>query len=92
MTEKTRTVAPSTQDIAQRGERIYREKYEQDFAKSYPGKFAAINVNTGEATIADSAEEAVREALDKDPNGLFHLVRVAHKAAFEAGWYMSSGL
>lgn len=92
MTESTRTVTPSTQDIARRGELIYRERYEQDFEKEFAGKFAAINVNTGDATVADSAEEAVREALEKDPNGLFHLVRVAHKAAFQAGWYMSSGL
>jgi hypothetical protein len=83
---------PSTQNIAQRGEQIYREKYEESFVKIHKGRFAAINVNTTEATVSDSADEAVRLALQKDPDGLFHLIRVAHQAAFEAGWFMSCGL
>jgi hypothetical protein len=81
---------PSTQDIAQRGEAIYEKKYRADFEKKFHGRFAAINVQNEDATLADSSEEAIRMALEKDPNGLFHLIRVGHKAAFEAGWYISS--
>jgi hypothetical protein len=86
------SLVPSTQNIAQRGEQIYREKYEEGFVKIHRGRFAAINVNTTEATVSDSADEAVRLALQKDPDGLFHLIRIAHQAAFEAGWFMSCGL
>jgi hypothetical protein len=89
MTNIHNTPAPSTRDIAQRGEAIYTEKYKHDFEKSRKGKFVAINVNTGEATPADTSEEAIRLALEKDPSGLFHLVRVGYQSAFEAGWYMS---
>ena len=88
MPEHAITPTPSTRDIAQRGEAIYKEKYQKDFEARYKDKFAAINVNTGEATISDASEDAVRIALDKDPSGLFHLVRVGHQGAFEAGWYM----
>lgn len=80
---------PSTQDIAERGEAIYRSKYQADFESKFVGKFAAISVQDEDATIADTAEDAIRRALEKNPNGLFHLVRVGHKAAFEAGWYIS---
>jgi hypothetical protein len=58
---------PSTRDIAQRGEAIYKDKYQTDFEAKYNGKFAAINVKTGEATLSDTSEDAVRRALDRDP-------------------------
>jgi hypothetical protein len=80
---------PSCQDIAERGEAIYGEKYRAEMEKSSKGKFIAINVANADATIADTGEDAIRLALEKDPSGFFHLIRVGHKAAFEAGWYMS---
>lgn len=83
------TPTPSTKDIAERGEAIYREKYQADFEKTNVGKFVAVNVNDGKATVAATAEDAIRIALERDPSGLFHLMRVGHHAAFEAGWYMS---
>ena len=88
-TPKTPAPAPATQDIARRGEAIYAQKYKQDLEQRAVGKFVAINVNSSDATVADSSEEAVRLALQKDPHGLFHLVRVGHQSAFEAGWYIS---
>ena len=88
-THNTPAPAPSTQEIARRGEAIYAQKYKQDLEQRASGKFVAINVNSSDATLADSSEEAVRLALQKDPQGLFHLVRVGHHSAFEAGWYIS---
>jgi hypothetical protein len=89
MTEETERATPSFHEIAKRGEAIYSEKYRTELEKSSQGKFVAINVISGDATLADTGEDAIRLALEKDPTGLFHLVRVGHKAAFEAGWYMS---
>lgn len=86
---QTPAPAPSTQEIAKRGALLYKQKYQHDLEKTSTGKFAAINVNTTEATVADTSEEAIRLALEKDPQGLFHLVRVGHQSAFEAGWFMS---
>lgn len=89
MSEHRYIPTPSTRDIALRGEAIYKEKYQKDFETKYKDKFAAINVSTGEATVSEASEDAVRIALEKDPSGFFHLVRVGHPGAFEAGWYMS---
>jgi len=80
---------PSCQDIAERGEAIYGEKYRAELEKTSNGKFIAINVANADATLADTGEDAIRLALEKDPSGFFHLIRVGHRAAFEAGWYMS---
>ena len=80
---------PSCQDIAARGETIYAEKYRAELEKTSNGKFVAIDIVNGSATLADTGEDAIRLAIEKDPSGFFHLIRVGHKAAFEAGWYMS---
>jgi hypothetical protein len=81
--------APSFQDIAERGEAIYAEKYRAELEETSNGKFIAINVANADVTLADTGEDAIRLALEKAPSGYFHLIRVGHKAAFEAGWYMS---
>lgn len=89
MPKDASTPTPSTQEIAERGEAIYEQKYRKDFEATHPGKFVAINIRTGEATPSETAEDAIRIALEKDSNAFLHLLRVGHKAAFEAGWYMS---
>jgi hypothetical protein len=89
MPDGQNTPFPSTQDIAQRGEAIYRQKYQEELEKSCNGKFVAVNVNTGEITVGDTSTEAVRSALEKDPSGLFHLMRVGYQAALAAGWYIT---
>jgi hypothetical protein len=80
---------PSAQTIAERGEAIYAEKYRAALEEKARGKFVAIEIARGEATMGDTGEEAIRLALEKDPTGFFHLIRVGHQAAFEAGWYLS---
>ena len=89
MPEELAPATPSCQDIAERGEAIYDEKYRANMEKASQGKFIAINVANSDATLADTGEEALRLALEKDPSAFFHLIRVGHRAAFEAGWYMS---
>ena len=79
----------SAQNIAERGEAIYAEKYRTDLEQNARGKFVAVHIESGEATLGDSGEAAIRAAREKDPSGYFHLIRVGHKAAFEAGWYLS---
>ena len=89
MPDESINMSPSTRNIAERGEAIYEQKYRVEYEKTLRGKYVAINVNTSEAIVADTGEDAVRIALEKDPNSFFHLVRVGHRAPFEAGWYMS---
>lgn len=90
MTEKLAPSTPSTRFIAERGEAIYSEKYRTKFEKTSRGKFVAINIVNGDAVLADCAEDALRQAVENDPLGFFHLIRVGYQAAFEAGWYMSN--
>jgi hypothetical protein len=81
---------PPVEEIVKRGKAIYHDKYEKDLEARFPGQFVAVDITTMEATVAGSAEEALRLAREKDPQGHFHLIRIGHPAAFEAGWHMSS--
>jgi hypothetical protein len=89
MTEKLAPATPSTRYIAERGETIYDERYRAVLENTSNGKFVAINVVNGDAILADTGEDALRLAIEKDPSGFFHLIRVGHQAACEAGWCMS---
>ena len=83
--------AQSPRDIGQRGEAIYKRRYQAEFEKTLQDRFVAIDVVSEEVTIADTAEEVIRLALEKSPTHFFHLLRIDHQAAFDAGWYMSCG-
>ncbi len=84
MPEELVPATPSCQDIAARSEATYGEKYCAELEKTSNGKFIAINVTNGDGTLADPGEDAVRLALETDHSGFFHLLRVGHKAAFQA--------
>jgi hypothetical protein len=86
MPEELVRATPSCQDIAEGGEATYDEKYRSELQRTSNGKFIAINVANADATLADTGEDAIRLAMEKDPAGFFHLIRVGHRAAFEAGW------
>jgi hypothetical protein len=89
MTINENNTSLSTREIAERGKAIYREKWEEKLIQTSIGKFVAINIRTGDADVADTSEEAILSAERRDPQGYFHLIRIGHKAAFAAGWYMS---
>jgi len=71
---------------AELGETIYRERYQERFEFEHSGKFVAINIATGEATLGDTAEGALDQAHDLDSSGFFPLIRVRHAGAFRLGY------
>jgi hypothetical protein len=72
--------------VAEAGERIYKEKYRQQYEQDHRGKFVAIDVTTSDAFIGDTAEKALEEARLKSPNGIFHLILVGSPGAFRVGY------
>lgn len=79
----------SPRDLAEHGEAIYRSRYQTEFEERHAEKFVAINLRNEDATVAESSEDAVHFALQKDPQGILFLIRVGHPAAFDAGWYLT---
>ena len=76
----------SPTEIAAEGERIYAEKYKQDYETKHPGKFVAIDVTSGEAYLAEFPEEAIQSAQAKSPTGLFHLIKIGAQGAFRVSY------
>ncbi len=79
----------NTQELAQKGDEIYRRKYKEKFEKKYPGKYAAIDVYSEDYTIADSPEEATEKAAEKHPKGFFHLIRIGFDAVYRISSFLS---
>ena len=72
--------------VAEAGERIYRDKYRQEYERDHTGKFVAIDVTTSDAFIGDTAEKALEKARAASPNGIFHLILVGSPGAFRVGY------
>lgn len=79
----------SPHDIAKKGESIYREKFQQEYERKYPGKFVTIDIQSGEALVADTPEEAFQKAQDKNSTGLFHLIKVGSPGVYRVGYSSS---
>ncbi len=68
--------------MAERGERIYQDKYKTAYEEEHWGKFLAIDVTSEKAYLGDTPEEALLTARREAPKGVFHLIRVGHTGAF----------
>ena len=76
----------SPKAVAERGEKIYEEKYKAAYETEHPGKFLAIDVTTEKAYLGDSAEAAINLARNDSPAGFVHLVKVGSAGAFRVSY------
>jgi hypothetical protein len=72
--------------VAERGERIYQEKFRKDFEANYLGKFVVIDVLTEMAYLGDTPEAAYESARKDAPRGIFHLLKVGELGAFRVSY------
>ncbi|MDA2927716.1 hypothetical protein MYX78_10895 [Acidobacteria bacterium AH-259-G07] len=73
-------------EIATRGEQIYEEKYKKKYEKEHGGKFLAINVETGEAFLGNTAQSSFKLAKKKNPSGIFHLIKIGALGAYRVSY------
>jgi len=69
--------------IVEKGEQIYREKYQAKYERKHQGKFVAILIDSGRAFVAETAIEAAKAAERADPHGFHYLLRVGAAAAYQ---------
>ena len=75
---------PNPSEIAAAGEKIYRERYQAAYEKEHAGKYVAINVRTGAATIGDTSDAAMNAARTASGDGIFHLIRVGFPSVYSS--------
>ena len=76
----------SPKEIAERGEKIYAEKFKLQYEREYQGKFVAIDLTTETAFVGDTPEGVLDEARKASPNGIFHLIQVGFSSAFRVSY------
>ena len=86
MATMNQQIPSNPKEIAETGEKIYNEKYRAQYEAEHLGKFVAINIRSGHATLAETSEEALQMAKAADPSGLFHLIRVGSPGAFRVSY------
>jgi hypothetical protein len=72
--------------LAENGEAIYKQKYQKEYERLYPGKFVAIDRSTENAFLADTPEGAVELLQKENPNSFFHLVKVGSAGVYKVGY------
>jgi hypothetical protein len=79
-------VTKTPNSIAEKGEILYREKFQADYEVRYPGKYLAIDVNSATPYLADTPEQAVENLLKVNPHAYYHLVRIGAPGVYRVGF------
>jgi len=75
------------QAIAEKGEQIYKEKYQQEYERLYLNKFVAIDIATGKAFVADSPTAAILAAQKGEHGGgPFHVMKIGSPGVYRVGY------
>lgn len=75
---------PDPLAVAKKAESIYREKFQSEFEQKHFGKFVAIDVNSGDAFVADTPEDALEKAREAKPTGFFHVIKIGSEAVYRS--------
>ena len=80
------SVTKTPNSIAEKGEALYREKFQDEYEAKYPGKYLAIDVNSALPYVADTPEKAVEALLEANPNAYYHVVRIGASGVYRVGY------
>ncbi len=73
--------------VADKGEQLYRDLFQDEYEATFPGQFAVIEIVTKRAYVSETAEGAISNAMEKAPHGLFHMVRIQGPATNGTAFY-----
>lgn len=71
--------ALEVQAHARKGQQLYDNKLRAELEKEHPGKYVAIDVESGEYFLGKSVDDALQQAEQHHPDELFHVVRIGHR-------------
>ncbi len=70
------------EEIARRGREIYeRDIRSEEFDRKHDGEFLVVDATTGDYAVDKDDDEAFDRAEERNPDGLFYLMRVGRKSA-----------
>jgi hypothetical protein len=71
----------NARDVARAGRKVY-ERHRAALEQRHPGKYVLIDIRSERVYLAESPEDAYRQAAAEGETGPFHLLRVGDRAAF----------
>ncbi|HWF05868.1 MAG TPA: hypothetical protein VHA06_19425 [Candidatus Angelobacter sp.] len=74
------------QGISEKGEALYREKFQTEYEQKHLGKYLAIDVGSGEGFLGDSPEKAIEALLQKNSTAFYHVVRIGASGVYRVGY------
>ncbi len=79
------------QAIAEKGEQIYKEKYQEEYERRFLNKFVAVDVTTGKAFVAESPTAAIQTAQKTEKSGgPFHVMKIGSPGVYRLGYTLSN--
>lgn len=75
----------ASDDLVERGQSTYRQRLASILEPSHPGKFVAIEPDSGRYFLGNTASAALIAAHAAMPNNLFYLTRVGRETAHTVG-------
>ena len=75
----------SPEEITARGEAIYREQIRSLVETTEKGKFAIIDIETGDYEIDTKDATATLKLLERRPDAITYAVRIGYRTAYRIG-------
>lgn len=72
--------------LREKGEEIYKQKYQAEYERLYPGRYVAIDISSEKAFVSDTPEEAIRKVQESNPDSFFHLIKVGSSGVLKVGY------
>ncbi len=77
------TLSPTR--LAELGEKLYEERFKDEFAPEHTGEILAIEVESRTAYLGKSALEALMAAKAAHEHGFFHVVKIGGSGVYKMG-------
>ena len=75
----------SANEIAERGEALYRQRIAGELHEADRGKFCVIDIETGEYEVDDDDLTATERVLANRPDAVTYGVRIGYATAYRLG-------
>ncbi len=81
----TRERRYSKEELARRGQELYKSRIQQQIETGNEGKIVAIDIETGAYEIADNVLPATNRLFERYPDAQPWVIRIGHRAVYHFG-------
>jgi hypothetical protein len=75
----------SKEELAQRGQELYKTQVRQKVESGNVGRIVAIDVETGNYEVADNVLPATKSLFSRNPDAQPWVIRIGHRAVYHFG-------